>query len=57
MEDDVREWFIEMFWACKHCQTRNPGMSGAERESLRCVTRVSGVRCDVDGTSGAKARR
>lgn len=38
MEDDVRDWFIEMVWTCKHCQTRNPGMSGAERESLRCVT-------------------
>ena len=38
MEEDVRDWFIEMFWTCKHCQTRNPGMAGEERESLRCVT-------------------
>lgn len=38
MEEDVRDWFIEMHWTCKHCKTRNPGMSGEERESLRCVT-------------------
>lgn len=32
-----RTWTIEMFWRCKHCQTRCPGMKGAERESLRCT--------------------
>lgn len=35
----VREWTIEMFWKCPNvgCGKLNPGMSGAERESLRCV--------------------
>jgi len=33
-----RTWTIEMHWRCKHCQCVNPGMSGKERESLRCVT-------------------
>jgi hypothetical protein len=32
-----RTWTIEMMWDCKHCRKRNPGMSGAERESLKCV--------------------
>jgi len=32
-----RTWTIEMFWRCKHCQTRCPGMKDAERESLRCT--------------------
>ncbi len=27
-----------MTWRCKHCQSVNPGMSGKERESLRCMT-------------------
>lgn len=28
---------IEMFWRCKRCQTRCPGMKGSERKSLRCT--------------------
>ena len=31
-----REWTIEMLWQCKHCRTINPGVTGAERESLKC---------------------
>lgn len=33
-----KTWTIEMFWRCKHCQTVCPGMSGNERESLRCTS-------------------
>lgn len=31
-----RTWTIEMMWDCSHCGTRNPGMKGSERESLKC---------------------
>ena len=27
-----------MMWDCSHCGTRNPGMKGKERESLKCST-------------------
>ena len=33
-----RTWIIEMMWDCAHCGTRNPGMKGKERESLKCST-------------------
>ena len=33
----TRTWTIQMHWLCKHCGTRCPGMSGEERESLRCT--------------------
>ena len=29
---------IQMMWDCSHCGTRNPGMGGKERESLKCST-------------------
>jgi len=32
-----RTWTIEMMWDCSHCGTRNPGMTGEERESLKCT--------------------
>ena len=30
-------WTIEMFWDCRYCGTRCPGMQGKERGSLRCT--------------------
>lgn len=33
---ETETWNIEMMWDCSHCGTRNPGMSGKERESLKC---------------------
>lgn len=36
MTTTTRSWTIEMLWQCAHCQTINPGMSGVERESLKC---------------------
>lgn len=33
-----RTWTIQMMWDCSHCGTRNPGMEGKERESLKCPT-------------------
>lgn len=44
-EEAVETWTIEMLWDCSHCGTRNPGMTGSERESLRCV------RCGAEKTN------
>ena len=33
---DVETWTIEMTWSCRHCRQRNPGIKGAEGESLTC---------------------
>ena len=36
MTTTTRTWTIEMLWQCSHCKVINPGMSGNERESLKC---------------------
>lgn len=32
----MSSWTIEMNWRCKHCRQLNLGMSGKERDSLKC---------------------
>lgn len=32
-----KTWTIEMFWKCKCCNTICPGITGNERESLKCT--------------------
>lgn len=41
------EFYIQMDWRCVFCQARNPGLEGAERESLKCVTCGAEARGEV----------